>query len=113
MKPLAAGLGLTLLVTALLTRTIGPETMPAGLVMGLVATAIEVAATRWLRRAEGGSTTAVFQAFGAGMFLRLAGVGLFAGLVLWDRGRFPPLATGLGYLGVLVPLLFLELRLIR
>lgn len=113
MKPLAVGSLLTLLVTTVLARTMGPETLLAGGVMGLVATAIEVAATRWLRRADGGTTTALFQAFGAGMALRLAGVGLFAGLVLWDRGQFPPLATGLGYLGVMVPLLFLELRLIR
>jgi len=112
-KPLLLGVLLTLVTSAALGSTLGRDVVPAAVVMGGVATIIEFAATRWLRRAQGGSTTALFQAFGAGMLLRVAGVGLFAGLVLWDRGRFPPLATGLGYLGVLVPLLFLELRLIR
>jgi hypothetical protein len=33
--------------------------------------------------------------------------------VLADRESFPPLATAFGYLGVVVPLLFLEVRFVR
>lgn len=86
--------------------------MPA-LVMGGVATGIEVLATRWLRRGLALGTPQVMQAFAAGMLFRVLGVGLFAGLVAWNRVEFPPLATGLAYVGVGIPLLFLEARFIR
>jgi hypothetical protein len=33
--------------------------------------------------------------------------------VLAERERFPPLPTAFGYLGVVVPLLFLEVRFVR
>jgi hypothetical protein len=43
----------------------------------------------------------------------LLGVALVAILVTLDPTHFPPLPTALGFLGVLVPLLFLEVRLVR
>jgi hypothetical protein len=112
-KVVAAGLGLTGVVTAALVAILGRPALAPGLVMGGVATVIQVFATRWLRQGLGASTRDGMQAFVAGMLLRLGGVGLFAGLVLWDRGVFPPLATGLGYVGVVIPLLLLETRSIR
>ena len=33
--------------------------------------------------------------------------------IVVDRGRFPPLPTAFGFLGVLIPLLFLEVRFVR
>jgi hypothetical protein len=33
--------------------------------------------------------------------------------ILVDRARFDPLSTAFGYLGVVVPLLFLEVRFVR
>ena len=51
--------------------------------------------------------------WGMGMGLRLLGVvaiALGAGL---DRTHFPPLPTAIGFLGVLLPLLLFEVRLVR
>lgn len=84
-----------------------------GVVMGGAATGIELLAARWLVRGLTASTSDAMQGFVAGMLFRLLGIGLFAGLVLWDRAMFAPLPTALGFLGVLIPLLFLEMRLIR
>jgi hypothetical protein len=110
---LLAGLALTALVTTALVATLGRPAVLPGLLMGAVATVIELSAARWLRRGLAASTNGALQAFVAGMLFRLFGVGVFAGLVVWDRGMFPPLPTGLGYVGVVVPLLFLEMRSIR
>jgi hypothetical protein len=106
-------MALTALVTAALVATLGRQAALPGLVMGMVATVVELSAARWLRLGLAATTRRAFQAFGAGVVLRLFGVGLFAGLVAWDRGVFPPLATGLGYVGVVIPLLFLETRSLR
>jgi hypothetical protein len=38
---------------------------------------------------------------------------LFLVAVLVDRRLFPPLPTALGYLGVVIPLLFLETRFVK
>lgn len=113
MKILLTGLGLTGLVTAALVLKLGAAALIPGLVMGLAATGIELMAARWLVRGLKVSTQGAMQGFGAGMLFRLLGVGLFAGLVVWNRVLFAPLPTALGYLGVLIPLLFLEARLIR
>lgn len=113
MKVVVAGAGLTLLVGALLVSWLGRVAVTPVLVMGGLATVIELFASRWLRRGLGASTRETMQAFSAGMFFRLLGVGLFAGLVAFDRDTFPPLATALAYVGVVIPLLFLEARFIR
>lgn len=111
---MGAGLGLTLAVTALLVRLLGPEALWPGIVMGCLATGIEVLALRALRRGMADRATQGFiGGVVSGLLFRLAGVVIFAGLVLWDRTLFPPLATGLGLVGVLIPLLFLEVRWLR
>jgi hypothetical protein len=48
-----------------------------------------------------------------GMGLRFGGLVAFAVLVATDRERFPPLPSALGLVGVLIPLLFMEIRLLR
>ncbi|HSB54291.1 MAG TPA: hypothetical protein VLD58_08035 [Gemmatimonadales bacterium] len=113
MKVLLAGAGLTALMALLLVVWLGQKALVPALVMGVAATAIELMATRWLVRGLKASTRDTMQAFVAGMLFRLLGVGLFAGLVVWNRGTFQPLATGLAYVGVVIPLLFLEARFIR
>lgn len=108
------GGALTLVVTALLVAGLGWGALLPAALMGALATAIEVVALRALRRGlRAQQTTELFKGFGVGMLLRLAGAGVFTALVLWDRERFLPLAAGLGYVGVLIPLLFLEARFIR
>jgi fructose-specific phosphotransferase system IIC component len=112
-RVLLAGTGLTILVAAILVAWLGRPALVPALVMGATATGIELMATRWLARGLRTSNRDTMQAFVAGMLFRLLGVGLFAGLVVWNRGTFLPLATGLAYVGVVIPLLFLEARLLR
>jgi hypothetical protein len=111
----SAGLGILLTLGLVLgmRRLWGEGAVLPGAVFGLLATLIQTVAVRALQRGFHGSTTEFFKGFGAGMILRMAGVVLMAAAVLLDRALFPPLPTALGYLGVLLPLLFLEARFVR
>ncbi|MBI2615457.1 MAG: hypothetical protein HYW52_07270, partial [Gemmatimonadetes bacterium] len=80
---------------------------------GLLATALQLVAAALVRPALGGPFAALVRRWGMGMGLRLAGVVLFAALATLDRELFPPLPSALGYVGVVVPLLFLETRLLK
>lgn len=112
-RSLGAGLLLTLLVTLALRRLWGDAAVLPGAVFGSIATLIQVIAVRALQRGFHGSTTAFFKGFGTGMMLRMGGVVLFVVAVVLDRGHFPPLPTAFGYVGVVIPLLFLEARFVR
>ena len=48
-----------------------------------------------------------------GMGLRLMGVGVFAVAVTIQGDRFPAIPSAIGYVGVLLPLMVSEMRLIR
>lgn len=113
MRILLYGSGLTLLVSGALVLAFGGSAWIPGLVMGGAATGIELVAARWLVRGLASSTREAMQGFVAGMLFRLVGIGLYAGLVAWNREIFAPLPTAFGFLGVLIPLLFLETRFIR
>ena len=113
MKVVAIGLSLTLGVTALLVAVWGKVALVPGVAMGFLATALQWEATRRLRREYHGSTPEFFKAVGAGMALRMAGVLLMLAAIVLDRSLFVPLPTAFGFLGVVVPLLFLEVRLVR
>jgi hypothetical protein len=113
MKGLAIGIALTLLVTGLLYLGWGREALLPALVFGLVATGIQVASVALVRPVFAGETTRLLKRWGLGMLLRVLGVALVAVVVTLDQTHFPPFPTALGFLGVLVPLLFLEVRLVR
>jgi hypothetical protein len=110
---LATGLVLTLLVSLGMRQVWGDAALLPGVVFGLMATLIQLVAVRSLARRMHGTTTEFFKGIGVGMMLRTGGVLLFVVAVVVDRGRFPPLPTAFGYLGVVVPLLFLEARFVR
>jgi hypothetical protein len=113
MKGLGIGVALTVLVTGLLYLGWGSEALLPALMFGLIATAIQVASVALVRPAFTGETARLLKRWGLGMLLRMLGVALVALLVTLDQTHFPPLPTALGFLGVLVPLLFLEVRLVR
>lgn len=78
--------------------------------LGLVATAIQLAAGRLMKARADAPLREFMQGWATGMGLRLAGV-VLVGVVIWlDSARFPPIPAALGYVGVLVPLLFFEAR---
>lgn len=109
-----AGAALTAAVTVALWMAWGRSALLPGLVFGALATGIQWASVAVLRPVWGEPAFAKFvERWGIGMALRLGGVVLFLVVVLVDRRLFPPLPTALGYLGVVIPLLFLETRFVK
>lgn len=110
MSPGRAGLVLTLAVGLLGFAFGGSRGVVAAGSFGLLATVIQVVAGRAMRRQAGRAFRDFARAWASGMGLRFLGV-LLLGVVIWlDAERFPPVPAAMGYIGVLVPLLFLEAR---
>ncbi len=82
-------------------------------VFGLLATAIHVAAVALLKSGLKHSFGMLMWRWSMGMGLRLIGVGLFAVAVTVQGDRFPVIPSAIGYIGVLLPLMVSEMRLIR
>ncbi len=113
MMALWLGLALTAALTAVLGWGFGRSAIVPVALFGLLATAIQVAAAGLVRPVLGGPFEDLLRRWAYGMALRLGGVVVF-GLAVWLwRDVFLPLPTALGFLGVLVPLLFTEIRLFR
>jgi len=111
-----AGLGLVLaVVVALVFRVaFGVQGMVAGLVFGLLAAGLQtVAVALAAPRLKARDYTGLLGRWAVGAGIRLVGVVLIPVAVVLDRNTFPPLAAGLGYLAVLVPLFFFEIRRFR
>jgi hypothetical protein len=113
MKGLGLGIALTALVTGLLYIGWESDALVPGLVFGLLATGIQVASVALVRPVFGGETVRLLKRWGMGMLLRFLGVALVAAAITIDSALFPPLPTAFAFLGVLVPLLFMEVRLVR
>jgi hypothetical protein len=112
-KALALGLVLTVVVSGILALTWGRDAVLPGLVFGLVATGIQTISVALVRPVFDGDTGRLLKRWGLGMLLRVVGVALVGLAVTLDRSNFPPLPTAFAFLGVLVPLLFMEVRLVR
>ncbi len=110
---LGLGTALTVVVTGVLWLVWGRQALVPGLVFGFLATGLQLIAVAVLRPALGAPFAKLMARWGVGMGLRLLGVALFAGAVVADRELFPPLPTAFGYVGVLLPLLFMEARSLR
>jgi hypothetical protein len=113
MKAVGWGVALTVLVTVVLVLSWGRAALLPGLAFGALSTAIEGVALTRLRRTWHEPGTGPLKGFAEGMGLRLAGIAVLAAAIVIDRTVFPPLPSALGFLGVLVPLLFLEVRWVR
>ncbi|HET9275502.1 MAG TPA: hypothetical protein VFN96_05465 [Gemmatimonadales bacterium] len=107
------GLVLAALAAAVAGAIWDRQAAVAALVFGTVATAIQAGALALMRKARGAPVQQFLKRWGAGMGLRLLGVVLIAVAGGVAPALFPPLAASLGFLGVLLPLLFYEVRLIR
>ncbi len=91
----------------------GPAAVVPALASGTVAALAQFAAARLARRALEARFTQFMAAWALGMGLRFGGFVLLAGAMLALPAHFPPLPSALGFLGVLIPLLLLEIRLAR
>lgn len=113
MVALLAGLTLTGVVTALLGLAVGESGILPGAVFGGLATGIQAVSAFLMRHARRLEFPALMKRWAVGMGLRLGGIAGF-GVAAWAWPQhFPPLPTACAYLGVVVPLLFLEIRFLR
>jgi len=109
------GLGLLLsgAVSALLWATWGRQAAIAGGLFGLLATVIHVAAVVALKQVWNAPFRQLVKGWGVGMGLRMGGAVVWMAAVLVREDLFPPLPTAIGFLGVLIPLLFTEMRFLK
>lgn len=109
----AIGIGLSALVGLVVWAVADVRAALVAGAFGVLATVIHLAALRALMPALGQPFRRLMGRVALGMALRLAGAVVWAAAVLIDRQHVPPLAAAVGYVGVLIPLLFTELRLLR
>lgn len=107
------GVLLGAVVSGVAYRIWGTQAAIAAGAFAAFAVVIQLAALALMQPVRGAPYARFLKRWGAGMGLRFLGivtVALAAGL---DRTHFPPIPTAAGFLGVLLPLLFFEVRLIR
>lgn len=107
------GLVLTAAVSGALAVVWGRQVLAGAVAFGLLATGIQVVSTALVRPVVTGEFKILVRRWGIGMGLRIGGVVAFAVAAGLRGDLFPPLPTALGYLGVLIPLLFMEIRLLK
>ena len=114
MKGWVLAKGLTIVVTLVAWWAWGNAAALAAAMFALLATTIQYYATKIASKVPKDAPFAAFaKGWAAGFGLRLLGVmALVVVCLAWPR-QFPALAVALGYLGVLIPLLFLETRTTR
>lgn len=113
MRVLGLGLLLTAVVGGILWFLWGDAALVPAAVFGLLATGIQLAALRLVQPVLDAPFSAFVRRWLIGVGLRLAGVALVFVAIAVDRSTFPPLPTALAFLGVVVPLLFTEIRYVR
>jgi hypothetical protein len=91
----------------------GRHAVMAILAFGLLATAIQLVAVLVLRPGLAAPFRVLVMRWSLGVGLRLGGIVVFVVAVVVRRETFPPLPSALGYLGVVVPLLFMETRFLK
>ena len=110
----AVGLALSLVVALLFRWLDGPAAMAAAGFFGLVATVLQIVAVRMAApMLAANDYRGLLRRWVIGAAIRVAGVAAIPVAVTVDRGRFPPLAAALGYIAVLIPLFFFEIRRFR
>lgn len=113
MRIAVGGAALTVGMTGLAASLWGRDAILATVTFGALATGIQVAATRLVAPKRAAPFEQFVRGWAAGMVLRLAGVAMIPFAVVTAREIFPPLPSAAGYLGVLLPLLVWETRLVR
>ena len=112
-RTLAVGLGLTAAITVLLVAGFGSAAALPGSAMGALATAIQAGAGHAMRGATELPYSGFLKRYGIGMGLRLGGVAVLMAAIVSRPAVFEPLPSAIGFLGVLIPLLFFETRMAR
>lgn len=85
----------------------------AALMFGLIATLLQLLAARQMARTGRPAELDHLKVYLIGVVLRFGGVLILGLLATFSPRLFPPLPSALGYLGTVLPLLYLETRLTR
>ena len=103
-----------LLAGGLLARWAGGrDAVVPALAGGGIAVAAQIGAARLARRAFAAPFVQFLRAWALGGGLRFFAFVALAVVMVAAPATFPPLPTALGFLGVMIPLLLLEIRLTR
>lgn len=109
-RMLAAGLALTGVAGLIAWWLAGRAGMEGAVAGGAVAVVVQLGALALMRDKPNAPASQFLGRWALGSLLRLTGVVMMAALVV--VGGFPPLPTALGFVGVIIPLLGLELRVV-
>jgi hypothetical protein len=112
-KRLGWGAGSALTMSLVAFGIWGSVGAPAALMMGLMATVLQLVAVRQMARTGRPAELDHLKVYLIGVVLRFGGVLMLGLVVTLEPRRFPPLPSALGYLGTVLPLLYLETRLTR
>ncbi|HLB53596.1 MAG TPA: hypothetical protein VJK71_00640 [Gemmatimonadales bacterium] len=110
---LFAGLVLGAIASGIAWRVWGEQAAVGAAVFAALATGIQIGALVLMGPVRNAGLSRYMARWGAGMGLRLLGILALALAVALDPRHFPPLPVALGFLGVLLPLLVLEVKLLR
>lgn len=91
----------------------GAQAAFAAGIFAALALAIQLAAIALVQPVKEAAPKVFIKRWGMGMGLRLLGLVGFVLAVGLDRTHFPPIPAAIGFLGVLLPLLLFEVRLVR
>jgi F0F1-type ATP synthase assembly protein I len=103
----------TLVVSGIAVAIWGRHAVVGAASFGAVATTLQVVAAQLMARTGKPAALDHLTVYVIGVFLRLLGVVLFGVAVALDRATFAPWPSALGYLGTILPLLYLETKLGR
>lgn len=103
----------TLVVSGVAVAIWGRGALVGAASFGAVATALQLVAAQLMARTGKPAALDHLTVYVIGVFLRLLGVVLFGVAVALDRATFAPWPSALGYLGTILPLLYLETKLGR
>jgi len=107
------GGGAEVVVAAVAVVAAGVRGLAAALAGGAIATAAQVAAVALLRPGMQAGTPEFVRRWASGIAMRGASVLVLVGVVLATRAVLPPLWTALGFLTVLLTLLYAETRFLE
>lgn len=113
MKVGLTGAVLTAALSGISAVAWGPNAALTTLLFGAVAAGIQVYASRLMVNHAEKTLQQFMGRWMIGTALRFGGAILIMVVAMLNPTLFPPLAAGLGFLGVLIPLLFLEVRTLR
>ncbi len=113
MPTLLAGLLVGAAISGVSYRIWGVQAAIAAGSFAALALLIQLAAIALIQPVRQAPPKVFIQRWGMGMGLRLLGVVAIALAAGFDRAHFPPIPAAIGFLGVLLPLLLFEVRLVR